>query len=180
MGTCTPNCSTVHYYMCLNLLNIWILFCSHSWVKAQRYKTNLQFLSHPTDERAQKLAMATFWRTFHHAGRFSPAWWGGGVHALSLSLYLPSRAKLWYAPAERAETSPISPLPFYPLCRTPIKSTVVGLSYRHARLHRLAGRYGKPMLESTLSPSQVLWIWLQVIFQTAYLRSYGPETFASH
>ncbi len=46
-----------------------------------------------------RLAMATFWRTFHtfhHEGKFSPAWcgWGeGGVHALPISLYLPSRAK---------------------------------------------------------------------------------------
>jgi hypothetical protein len=28
----------------------------------------------------------------------------------------------------------------------------IGLSYRPARLHRLAGRYDKPMLELTISP----------------------------
>jgi hypothetical protein len=32
----------------------------------------------------------------------------------------------------------------------------MGLSYRPARLHRLVGRYDKPMLESTISPSQGL------------------------
>ncbi len=36
-------------------------------------------------------------RTFHRDGKISPAWCGrgGGVHALPLSLCLPSRAKLW-------------------------------------------------------------------------------------
>jgi hypothetical protein len=45
-------------------------------------------------ESTNRLAMATFWRTFHHHGKISPAWWGWGVHTLYLSLYLPSRAKL--------------------------------------------------------------------------------------
>ncbi len=36
----------------------------------------------------------------------------------------------------------------------------IGLSYRPARLQRLAGRYDKYMPESTLSPSQRLWIWI--------------------
>ncbi len=35
------------------------------------------------------------------------------------------------------------------------------LSYRPARLHRLAGRYENPMPESTISPSQGLRIGLQ-------------------
>ncbi len=57
-------------------------------------------------ESTNRPAMATFWRTFHHDGKISPACWGGGgVHALSFSLYLPSQAKLFvYAPAERADT----------------------------------------------------------------------------
>ncbi len=36
----------------------------------------------------------------------------------------------------------------------------IELSYRPARLHRLAGRYDNPTPESTISPSQGLWIWL--------------------
>ncbi len=36
-----------------------------------------------------------FLRSFHHDGKNSPGWWGWGVHALPLSLYLPSRTKLW-------------------------------------------------------------------------------------
>jgi hypothetical protein len=35
-----------------------------------------------------------FWRTFHHDGKISPGWWGwwgGEVHALPLSIQLPSR-----------------------------------------------------------------------------------------
>jgi hypothetical protein len=35
------------------------------------------------------------------------------------------------------------------------------LSYRPARLHRLAGRYDNPLPKWTLSPSQGLRIWLQ-------------------
>ena len=42
-------------------------------------------------ESTNRVAMTTFWRTFHHDGNFSPAWWGWGMH----STYLPSRAKLW-------------------------------------------------------------------------------------
>ncbi len=41
-----------------------------------------------------RVAMAIFWRTFHHYGKISPAWRGWGVHALPLKLYLPSQAKL--------------------------------------------------------------------------------------
>ena len=41
-----------------------------------------------------RLAMATFWRTFHHDGKISPAWCGWGVHTHPLSLYLPLRTKL--------------------------------------------------------------------------------------
>ncbi len=46
-------------------------------------------------ESTNRLAMATFWHTgtFHHDSKFSPA--ENGVHALPISLYLPSRAKLW-------------------------------------------------------------------------------------
>ncbi len=33
-------------------------------------------------------------------------------------------------------------------------NSVIGLSYRPAKLHRLAGRYDRPMPELTLSPSQ--------------------------
>ncbi len=38
-------------------------------------------------QSTHRLALATFWRTFHHDGKFSPAWWGWGVHADPLSLY---------------------------------------------------------------------------------------------
>jgi hypothetical protein len=39
--------------------------------------------------------------TFHHDGKISTGWLGRGVHAHPLSLYLPSRTKLF--PAERAD-----------------------------------------------------------------------------
>ncbi len=40
-------------------------------------------------------------------------------------------------------------------------SQTLALSYRPARLHRLTGQNDNPMPESTISPSQGLWIWLQ-------------------
>ncbi len=42
-----------------------------------------------------RVATATFWRTFYHDGKISPGWWGKGVHVHPLSIYLPSRTKLW-------------------------------------------------------------------------------------
>ncbi len=48
------------------------------------------------NHRVHRVAIATFWQTFHHDCKISPAWWGEWVHALPLSLYLPSQTKLWY------------------------------------------------------------------------------------
>ncbi len=51
-----------------------------------------------SSQSKHRVAIATFWRTFHHDGiisSVSTAWWGWGVHALPLSLYLPSLTKLW-------------------------------------------------------------------------------------
>jgi hypothetical protein len=45
--------------------------------------------------RVHRVAMTIYWRTFHHDGKISPAWWRWGVHALPHSLYLPSQAMLW-------------------------------------------------------------------------------------
>jgi len=43
--------------------------------------------------------------------------------------------------------------------RGDVVDSSIGLSYRPARLHMLAGRYDNPMPESTISPSQGLRIW---------------------
>ncbi len=45
--------------------------------------------------RVYRVARAIFCRTFHHDDKISPARWGCGLHALPLSLYLPSPEKLW-------------------------------------------------------------------------------------
>ncbi len=51
----------------------------------------VSFISQST----QREAMDTFWHTFYHDGKISPAWCGGGgVHAHPLLLYLPSSTKL--------------------------------------------------------------------------------------
>ncbi len=64
-----------------------------------------------------RVAMATFWRIFHQDGKSSPAWWGWGVHALPLSLYLPSRTKMWCTLQLRGKIHVHSPY-FYstPIC----------------------------------------------------------------
>ncbi len=56
---------------------------------------------------------------FHHDGKISPGWWGGVcsvVHAYPLSLYLPSRTKLWCMLQLRGLIH--SPCPYFstPLC----------------------------------------------------------------
>ncbi len=56
------------------------------------------YISHRCTHRREiksRQAMSTFWRTFHHDGKFRPARFWAGVHALPFSLYLPSQAKLW-------------------------------------------------------------------------------------
>ncbi len=72
------------------------------------------------------VAMTTFWHTFHHDGKISPTWWGWGVHALPLSLYLLSRVVV-YTPAERADSTPISPLPLYVLCGADQQASTTGV-----------------------------------------------------
>jgi hypothetical protein len=52
------------------------------------------------------VTISTFWRTFHHDGKFSPAWWGWEVRAqpppftISTIMY----KVVVYAPAERADS----------------------------------------------------------------------------
>jgi hypothetical protein len=56
--------------------------------------------------RVHRVATAAFGGTFHNNGEIIPGWWGWGVHARPLSLYLPSRTKLWctlYSPAARGQ-----------------------------------------------------------------------------
>ena len=44
--------------------------------------------------RVHRVAMAAFWRTFHHEGKISQRWCGCGEHVHRLSLHLPSQVKL--------------------------------------------------------------------------------------
>jgi hypothetical protein len=45
-------------------------------------------------QSSHREAIGYFWRIFHHGGKISPDWWGGGVNANPLTLLLPSRTKL--------------------------------------------------------------------------------------
>jgi hypothetical protein len=76
-------------------------------------------LAMPTFWRTFHHAMPTFWRTFHHDGKFSPAWWGGGgrggARSPPFTLSTVTSKLVMCAPAEGSYTPPISPLPFSPL-----------------------------------------------------------------
>ncbi len=90
-------------------------------------------------DSTNRLAIATFWRTFHHDGKFSPACWGWGVHALSLFLLSTITSKVVvYALPERADTFLLFLLyPFF-LCGTG--------TLRHGK------RYGPPITVQIRSP----------------------------
>jgi hypothetical protein len=51
------------------------------------------YITSPT-HRVHRVVTAAFWHTFSHEGKIRPGWWGWGVHAHPLSLYLPSPVKL--------------------------------------------------------------------------------------
>ncbi len=67
--------------------------------------------------RVRRVATATFWLTFHHDGKVSPAWWGWGMDALPL-LYTPTctlclyKAKLKIG-KERNSCILLTPLPLW-------------------------------------------------------------------
>ncbi len=44
--------------------------------------------------RVHREATTAFWRTFHHEGKISPDWWGGGGTPTPFYLHLPSPVKL--------------------------------------------------------------------------------------
>jgi hypothetical protein len=48
-----------------------------------------------TPQSTRRVAIVTFWRTFQHDWKISPAWWGWGVHGHPFSLSLPLRTKWW-------------------------------------------------------------------------------------
>ncbi len=61
------------------------------------YPCSVLILAAVCNHRVQRMAIATFWRTFHHNRKISPSCWVWGEHAHPLSLYLPSHTKLWWA-----------------------------------------------------------------------------------
>ncbi len=66
-------------------------FLSEGWKRLWSYCKIRKGICNPWS--THRVANATFWRTFHHDGKISPAWWGRGMHPPSL--YQPSRTKLW-------------------------------------------------------------------------------------
>ncbi len=62
--------------------------------KSDSYQIIARIIFYDRNQTIHWVAMATFWRTFHHDGKMSPAWGGESVCPPTLSLYLPSQAKL--------------------------------------------------------------------------------------
>ncbi len=62
--------------------------------------------------------LVTLWRTFHHDGKISPAWWGWGAHARPPFhyIYLHVQSSNVRSSREGRYTSPIFTLPLYILC----------------------------------------------------------------
>jgi hypothetical protein len=101
------------------------------------------------------VAIATFWLTFYHDGKISPAWWEWRVHVYLLSLFLPSRTNFWCTQQVRGQI--YSPY-FYStsLCtlwlRTPLllslrtpETIFVNLLWSSGIDPSLAGRYSNPI-----------------------------------
>jgi hypothetical protein len=61
-------------------------------------------------QRTHRVAMATFWRTFHHDGKIIPATgegWGEGASPSPFTISTITYKVAVHAPAERAETLPL-------------------------------------------------------------------------
>ncbi len=57
---------------------------------------------------AYRVAIATFWRTFHHDGKISPAWWGWGCTLPPpFTLSTITSKVVVYASAERSDNLPL-------------------------------------------------------------------------
>ncbi len=68
-------------------------------------------------QSTHRVAMATFWRTFHREGKISPAWWGGGCTPSPFhTIYHHEQSCGVGSSWEDRYTPPISTLPLYVLC----------------------------------------------------------------
>ncbi len=91
--------------------NIWLLYTYHNIPSALWFHKL-------TPQSTHRMAKATFWCTFHHDGKNSPACWG------------------WGARWEGRYTPPISPLPLYVLCGWhPHTHTPHTIAHTHTHTH---------------------------------------------
>ncbi len=85
------------------------------WLKVS-WVPPIGYISHSCTRRREitsRQAMATFWRKFHHDGKFIPAWWGWGVQALPFHSFKHHKQS-WglHFSLEARYTSPVSPISF--------------------------------------------------------------------
>ncbi len=124
-------------------------------------------VEHP--QSAQRVATATFWRTFHHDWKISPGCWGWWVHAHLLS---PSRAKLQCMLQLRGQIhSPYfisTPVRAHVIFYTGSSNTPYGLiltwrkiTYNHVKAKsalqgiRERGKYGQTQTKLSIPQSQI-------------------------
>jgi hypothetical protein len=75
--------------------------------------------------RVHRVAMTTFWRTFHHGGKISPAWCGRGVaRPPPFTISTITYKVVVYAPTERADILPLFLL--YPYMYSVVSAAMVG------------------------------------------------------
>ncbi len=67
-------------------------------------------------QSTHRVAMATFWRTFHQEGKISPAWWGEVARPLPFTISTITSKVVVYSAWEGRYNLPISTLPLYVLC----------------------------------------------------------------
>ncbi len=106
-----------------------------AWPKKISDYGNSTLDSNTTQRTHRGVAMSTFWRTFHHDGKISPAWWGWGCTPSPFhTIY---HHELIYGVRSRWEgryISPISPLSLYVLCGKHLQNFQVSQCFYHSLL----------------------------------------------
>jgi hypothetical protein len=93
-------------YFCVGTANIFSAVGHAVWLRLQS---------------THRVAMATLWRTVHHDGKISPAWWAcGGSRPPPFTISTIMNKVVVYAPAERADTLPL--LLLYPFTDSVIET----------------------------------------------------------
>ncbi len=125
-------------------------------------------------ERTHKVAIATFWRTFHHDGKISPDE-GGGAHPPPFTTSTITYKVVVYALAERTDTFPLLYPYIYSVARTSplfllypcMYSVTASLHKRVVLLSRVIHQHAIHMYN--------LYMLLTKKWETVYTVQYNPN-----